>query len=108
MRKLIAILITTLISLPATAEEVVFTSQVTRVYPFGNGTFVITLQESSPSCTRTDNYYHVKVGENGVTQEGLQLMFSAALAGLASGKNVSIFFDSSSSNCYINRLSINR
>ncbi|MEX2964652.1 response regulator receiver protein [Microbulbifer sp. TYP-18] len=108
MRKMIALLITALISLPATAQEVGFTSQVTRVYPFGDGSFVITLEASSPSCTSTDNYYYVKVGENGVTQEGLQLMFSAALAGLASEKQVTVVFDSSSSSCYINRLFISK
>ncbi|WP_255422877.1 hypothetical protein [Microbulbifer sp. A4B17] len=39
-----------------------------------------------------------------MTKEGLNLMFSAALAGAAAGKEVRINFDDSSSSCYINRL----
>ncbi|AWF83392.1 response regulator receiver protein [Microbulbifer sp. A4B17] len=94
------------LSFPAVAEEVWFTSTVTWIYPHGDGHFVITFADDSPSCTSGINpkYHRVKVGENGVTKEGLNLMFSAALAGAAAGKEVRINFDDSSSSCYINRL----
>ncbi|WP_238152006.1 response regulator receiver protein [Microbulbifer sp. A4B17] len=106
MLRLKAFICLFLLSFSAVAEEVWFTSTVTRVYPHGDGHFVITFADDSPGCPSgiDPKYHRVKVGENGVTEEGLNLMFSAALAGAAAGKEVRINFDGSSSTCYINRL----
>ncbi|AWF80685.1 response regulator receiver protein [Microbulbifer sp. A4B17] len=106
MLRLKAFICLVFLSFPVAAEEVWFTSTVTRVYPHGDGRFVITFADDSASCTNgVDPKYHwVKVGENGVTEEGLNLMFAAALAGAAAGKEVRINFDDSTSSCYISRL----
>ncbi|MFA0814056.1 response regulator receiver protein [Microbulbifer epialgicus] len=104
-----ALVISALISLPVTAQEDSFSSIIKRVYPQSNGTLVLTFHDDPQSCTSpsTPNYYYVKVGENGVTQEGLNLMFSTALAAGAAQQKVSVYFDTSTNSCFINRLSVN-
>ncbi|MFA0813629.1 response regulator receiver protein [Microbulbifer epialgicus] len=104
-----AFIISILFSLSATAEQATYTSTISKVYPLADGGFIVAFKEDSPNCPRnlTPKYHSVEVGKNGVTQEGLNLIFSAALAAGASGKPVTIVFDGSSENCYINRLSVN-
>ncbi|WHI47977.1 response regulator receiver protein [Microbulbifer sp. JMSA004] len=106
MIKFKAFILLIVLSFPAVADEIWFTSTITRVYPHGDGRFVITFADDSTSCTNgVDPKYHwVKVGEKGVTEEGLNLMFGAALAGAAAGKQVRVNFDDSTSYCYISRL----
>ncbi|GEA11699.1 response regulator receiver protein [Alteromonas sp. KUL49] len=93
----------------AFAENVWHTSTLAKVYPFGDGRLVITFNKDSESCLSTatpQKYHYAKVGENGVTQEGLDMMLATALAAGMSGKSVSINFDNSTEKCYINRLQI--
>ena len=110
MRKLcITLLLLMSVSYSAIAKPTWHSDKITRVYPLGEGGFVITFANNSPSCTNTSQskYHYVAVGQNGVTEEGIKFLYSAALTAAASGKTVDINFDASSSSCYINRLSVN-
>ncbi|WP_020412044.1 hypothetical protein [Microbulbifer variabilis] len=93
----------------AVADEVWHQSQIAKIYPYGDGRFVIAFKENSDSCTSSSNpkYHYVKVGENGVTAEGIDKMFSAALTAATTGKQLQIVYDTSTPKCYINRLVIN-
>ncbi|WNZ54680.1 response regulator receiver protein [Microbulbifer sp. MKSA007] len=106
MLRLNAFIFLIVFSFPAVAEEVWFTSTITKVYPHGDGRFVVTFDDDSSACINGNDPKHhwVVLGENGVTQQGLKLMFSAALAGAAAGKEVTINFDDSTNWCYISRL----
>jgi len=93
-------------SIPASAAEEWASSNVKFVYPLSNGGFVIGLVDSPAGCTNANNpkYLYVAVGSNGVTQDGAKMMLSVALTGFAAGKRVSVNFDNSTPNCYVNRL----
>lgn len=87
------------------ADENWQTSTIKSVYPLGSGTsFVIVLQNPTTSCTNASNYHYAQVGQNGVTAEGLKLLYAAALAAHLSGRSISINFDGSTDNCFVNRL----
>lgn len=83
---------------------------IKHVYPLSDGSFVLRLDSNSdhPSCTSiySPKYYMVKVGENGVTTEASNKLYSVALLAAASGKRVSFGFSDSSSDCFINRLQV--
>lgn len=91
----------------ASAQATWHGSTIKRVYPLSNGSVVFVFHQSSAACTGKDGYYYLQVGRNGVNQEGLTNMYSAALTAAASGKSVAINFDAASSACYINRLYVN-
>ncbi len=106
--KTVALIITLMFPLFAYSAAIWSPSTTIRgFYPLSGGIFVITLNEDAPSCTNgssPNKYYYVKVGENSMTQEGADKIFSAALAAAASGKKVRFSFDDSTPYCYINRL----
>lgn len=81
------------------------TSTIKSVYPLGSGTsFVIVLVNPTTSCTNASNYHYVQVGQNGITAEGMKMLYAAALAAHLSGRSITINFDDSTNNCFINRL----
>lgn len=88
------------------AEEQWLTSKLTRVYPLSNGNYVITVATDHIACTSTSDpdYYYVTIGKNGMTAEGSQKIYSAALAALAAGLDVSINFSDDDSACFVNRI----
>lgn len=87
------------------AAENWHTSAIKNVYPVGTGTsFVLVLQNPTSSCTNASNYHYVWVGQNGVTAEGMKMPYAAALAAHISGRSITINFDDSTNNCFINRL----
>ena len=105
-------MIATLLFLPfqSFAEtNVWFTGTVKTVYPFKNGDFVITFEESSNECNSpsTPKYYYVAVGEAGVTEQGVERMLSTALTAGMGKKQLSINFNKDSTSCFINRMQIN-
>jgi|GEM_PF-2034934 len=93
----------------AQAADVWHTAQVKYVYPQANGDFVITFKTDSPQCSSTGNpkYHYVKKGINGVTQEGLLMMYSAAMNAGSYGKTLTINYSDASAECAINRLAVN-
>ncbi len=92
----------------AIAKPTWHTGKITKVYPLANGNFVITFANNSSYCTNASRpkYHYVVVGQNGVTEKGIEFLYSAALAAAATGKKVSINFDTSDKNCYVNRLQV--
>lgn len=83
-------------------------SKISHVYPTASGEFVLKFESDSAACTSGDSpdYYRVKVGENYVTQEGANKIFATALAAAMAGKTINIYFDETTSHCYINRIQI--
>lgn len=80
---------------------------ISKVYPQAHGGFILTFSTNNPYCTDANSpeqYFRVEVGQNGVTQEGLMLIYSAALTAAATNKQVIAIFDDRTSQCYINRL----
>ena len=70
---------------------------------------MVTFEISAPSCTGGDThkYHRIKVGENGMTQEGLDKIYSLILAAASANRSVSINFDDATNKCYVNRAYIN-
>ncbi|UTW46651.1 response regulator receiver protein [bacterium SCSIO 12696] len=85
------------------------TSKIKSVYPQANGRVVFTFVDDAPSCPNANSpkYHYLSVGDNGVTQEGLNNMLSVALTAAATGREVAINFDADTNGCQINRLLIN-
>ncbi len=91
---------------PAKAAPIWHSAKVATIYPMGNGDVVLTFDNDAPTCTNASNpkYYYMRVGANGMTQEGLENMLAVALTAANSGQTVTINFDDSSTGCFINRL----
>nr|BDD45212.1 hypothetical protein 18 [Saccharospirillaceae bacterium] len=106
--------ITTLVILVASISMAVAEStwhtdvKIKKVYPLASGDFVLILNKDSAKCTGVEspNYYRVAVGENRVTAEGANKIYSAALSAAMANKSVNINFDDSTPHCYINRLQV--
>jgi hypothetical protein len=81
---------------------------IKTVYPYTDGSFVVTLSSSPSSCTNTGSpdknfYVTVNAAPNGntTTETGARNLFALALQASAMTKTVDVLFDSSTSNCYI-------
>lgn len=85
-----------------------FQGSVQSVYPQGDGSFILTFTQNSPACSSQSNpqYFSVAAGQFGVTSDGVKAMLATALTAFATGRSLSFAFDDSTSNCYINRLSV--
>jgi hypothetical protein len=92
----------------AHAADVWHTATIKFIYPQGDGSFVLIFNSDAASCTSVSNpdYYTVRANTNGVTAEGLKLMYAAALMAKASDREVTINFSTSTNECAINRLQI--
>jgi len=110
MNKVVKILgmVSLLVSSQVSAVATWHTSKIKTVYPLANGSVVITFINDSDTCQNgsSPKYYYLAANENGVTEAGLRNIYSAALVAAASGKDVIISFESATSACYINRLSV--
>lgn len=85
-------------------------SEVARIQTQSNGDWIIFFKDQDPDCTSTNTpwkKHHVYVGKNGVDEDGSTKMLSLALTAAVSGKKVVVYFDDSSSECYVNRLYVN-
>src|ERR1700741_790442 len=90
------------------ATERSHVSTLKFVYPFANGDFVIGLDTDPSTCTAagTPKYLYVSVGQNGVTATGSSKLFAAAMAAFLAHSTVAAAFDDATSNCYVNRFSV--
>ena len=81
-------------------------SAIQQVYPLSDGSFVLILLTDAATCSSASSpdYYVVAPGQNGVTADGIKLLFAASLAAAAQGNPVTIAFDNATTNCYVNRL----
>lgn len=85
-----------------------YKSPIDLVYPLANGDFMIRFVESNPICTNPNGFHRIYVGSYGVTLEGSNKIFAAALAASAQGVEVEASVDIEGDQCYINRLKIFR
>ncbi|MEX2964564.1 response regulator receiver protein [Microbulbifer sp. TYP-18] len=108
MKKLIFIVSGLLLSSICYADFHWHTSKIKAVYPLNDGQVIFQFESESPDCPSpgSPHYYYLSVGQSSVTQEGADKMYSAALAAAMANKQVRIYFDDSSQNCFINRLFI--
>ncbi|MDM3869726.1 response regulator receiver protein [Porticoccus sp. W117] len=108
--KVSAVLAIVMLSITAIAATPTWhNSKIRTIYPLADGRVVLTLENDSAACQNNSSpkYYYIAVGENGVTQEGLNNMLSVALTAATTGREISFNFDADSSGCQINRLSLN-
>lgn len=106
MKSVSILLALLLLSTTSFAEPTWHVSKVTNVYPTSTGDFIIVFENPSAACSRADNYFYVEAGQNGVTPEGRDKMFSVVLSAALAGKDITVNFDSSSAKCNVNRLHI--
>lgn len=91
----------------ASATEVNLFTHVLRVHPLADGSIVLMMTTDSPSCTSTatpNKHYTIKVGQNGVSADGLRAMQATAMTAVATGYRLTIYFDDATSFCYVNRI----
>lgn len=106
-KKIIGILLA-LIPFSAAAQSVWHTSTIRTVYPLAEGGFVLIFTTDSPACPAVSPKYHfVMLNQNGMTAAGLKNLYAGALTAAAAAKEVSIYFDPTSTECYVNRMIIN-
>lgn len=106
MKKIFATLIILLISSQAFSDYTWHSSEIRRIYPQANGSFIVTFVNPSPDCSRSDNYHYISTDAGGVTQEGINSMLSVVLSAAAMGKVVNAYFDRDSNTCPISRLHV--
>lgn len=106
LRVLCAVLVAVVFCVPAGAASVWRAAKIAYIYPQGNGGFILTFDSDAPTCTNvnTTKYYYIRVGANGVTQEGLENMLAVALAAATTDRAVTINSDDSADGCVIGRL----
>jgi hypothetical protein len=98
-----------LLAAPLSATERQQIATVKFVYPLADGNFVIGLDADSSFCTSTSSpnkYYHVYVGQYGVTADGSSKIYASALLALASRQTINVIFDDTTAYCYVNRVAV--
>ena len=81
--------------------------KVRWVYPLANGDFVLKFITAPETCTSASKYFYIKVGSNGMTKEGAGHIYSLALTAASTGKAIKVYFDETSTLCYVNRAYVN-
>ena len=93
---------------PGARAAMNFVSPVAFVYPLSDGSFIVGFTQPSAACTDPFHYFRVFPGQNGVTPDGVKTMLATSLLAfaMAPAKTLSVVFDETTANCYINRMSI--
>jgi len=82
-------------------------STVKSVYPQADGSFIIVLTNDTSSCPATSpKYFFVAPGQNGMTVDGSKAMLATTLTAFALGSSLALAFDDATTNCYVNRISM--
>jgi hypothetical protein len=100
----LAIFLISTMSFSINAGATWHTSQVNTIYPLSNGTIVLTFKTHNTQCTNSSKYHYITVGKNGVKAEAMPNILSVALTAATLGKPLTINFESSGPECYINRV----
>ncbi|MFC1747460.1 response regulator receiver protein [Pseudomonadota bacterium] len=106
-RVFVLLVLTCLSGVSSAAGNVWHSSTIKSVYPQNDGSFILTFNTDSSSCTHTGNpkYYYVRTGgANSVTSDGVNAMLSVALSAGMAGHTVRINSDSAS--CEIWKLAV--
>ena len=97
----------TLVSATSYAAISSVQSPVKSVYPLADGSFIIILTNDASTCLATSpKYFYVAIGQNGVAMDGAKAMLATALTAFSTGSSLSLIFDDATTNCYVNRISI--
>jgi hypothetical protein len=103
----LTILLLAVTGLQTAHAETWHTSLIKHIYPLGDGSFVLIFREDAASCAGTTSKYHyVRAGNFGVTADGVKAMLATVLTAYAMDRRITLLFDESSAECYINRLQI--
>lgn len=101
---------TALLLLPGllNAATVSINTRIDRIYPQAGGIVIINLVTDHASCTSASSpdHYYLEVNQNGATDLGFQNLYAAALAAMTSQLDVTVWFDDSTSECYISRIRV--
>ena len=105
MRSFIKSMIATCVMVSVTAQATVRGSDCVTVTgvvnAVGGGAVMLALSPAIPGCTpNTIPGVEFAVGVNGVTAANLGAYLASGLAALATGRQVQVIYDDSSSNCY--------
>ena len=103
---LTAILCMSAIDSALAADVWVSPVHITRVYPQGDGSIILTVDDDNNSCPAVGvpKYYSIVVGQNGVTADALKNMLAVALSAFYTHTVISINISDTTTNCYVNRL----
>lgn len=86
------------------------TAKIKHIYPLSEGSVIIIFDTAHAACVTLDGavrtYYYIRQGHNGVNEQGLKHIYSAALTAFTTEKNVTVNFDSDTTGCFINRMLI--
>jgi len=93
MKYLFPIVALLLISETALTAEIFHKTKLDMVYPWKDGNFYLGIETEHESCTNANKFYRVWVDVGGVTEKGIDKIYSAALAAAAQGSEVEIIFE---------------
>jgi hypothetical protein len=97
---------------PLQAANVWFNgTAIKSIQPYGDsadGSFVLEFTSNAPTCTSssTDKDHYVRVGYSAVTLPTAKNLLAVAMFAMSLGKTVNVYFDDSTSNCYIGALHV--
>ena len=108
MKKTFLLIWLILIPVTAISAEIDFNTTIKMIYPLSDGSIVLQFNDNSGACSNNNNpdFHYLTVGESGVTQAGLDIIYSAALTAATTQKTVRVYFDNSTSQCFINRMRV--
>ncbi len=86
------------------SDEKSHTSTLSNVYTLADGSVILVPKNDVANCQ--NNYLHLAVNNNSLTEKGLENMLAVALTAGSAGNKVIMKYVVSGQNCYINRLSI--
>ena len=105
---LLSLAILALGSTTALAADAVYAGPIRMLYPNADGTYVLILNANMAACGGITGYkyLYIKAGQNGVTADGQKNIIATSMLAFAADRNTSIVYDDSTTNCWINRISV--
>jgi hypothetical protein len=88
------------------ATSVGFSATLTNISAIGDGRTVLQFGTTTSSCSGTPQGFYVTVGQNGVSADGAKQILATALLAFSLGKTLTIYFDDSTSYCYVGQATI--
>jgi hypothetical protein len=98
------LVVLSLTPLPGMSAPVSHTAPIKWIHSQADGSFVLTLTTDSATCLGSPKQYYVVAGQNGMTAEGAKRVFAAAMLALSLNKSISVYFESATAECYVNRV----
>lgn len=80
--------------------------QISSIQPLEDGNFYIYGPAGMDNACSAGKVMSLKSGFNGQTAAGVKAVATVALLAITLGKPVNVYYDNSSSNCYINELEL--